>query len=110
VVSGVITNAMDAMPSRVRAWIGPCIGPCHYEVGREIQEAYERAHGSQAGVFSQEGTSLRMDLPAAAALQLESSGADVMNSDPLCTYCDARFFSHRRDGGRTGRQAVIVYR
>jgi polyphenol oxidase len=28
---------------------------------------------------------------------------------PLCTACDAsRFFSHRRDGGRTGRQLAFV--
>jgi len=29
----------------------------------------------------------------------------------LCTMCDPeRFFSHRRDGGLTGRQAGVVWR
>jgi copper oxidase (laccase) domain-containing protein len=27
----------------------------------------------------------------------------------VCTACNAEFFSHRRDGGITGRQGVIGY-
>ncbi|MGH2721055.1 MAG: laccase domain-containing protein [Actinomycetota bacterium] len=42
---------------------------------------------------------------------LGDAGAVVADADdPPCTWCDGRFYSHRRDRGTTGRQAVIVWR
>jgi len=41
-------------------------------------------------------------LAAAGVRQAESSG--------LCTHCESElFYSHRRDAGRTGRQAGMVW-
>ncbi len=45
--------------------------------------------------------------PSASA-RLRAAGVDSVERLDLCTACDAdRFFSHRRDRGRTGRQGVI---
>jgi copper oxidase (laccase) domain-containing protein len=44
-----------------------------------------------------------------AAAQLEAQGVEVHDTG-LCTICDERFFSHRRDKGVTGRQAGVVCR
>jgi copper oxidase (laccase) domain-containing protein len=53
----------------------------------------------------------RLDLPEVARRLLIAAGvaAQRIESSPLCTSCDERFFSHRRDGDRTGRQAGLVW-
>ena len=115
-VSAVRSAAGSQLPGSpdgqdVRAWIGPCIGPCHYEVGPEVPELVARA-APHAPAFTRttDGTT-RFDLRAAARWLLEDAGATVADADdPPCTWCDERFFSHRRDGGTTGRQAVVVWR
>jgi hypothetical protein len=51
-----------------------------------------------------------LDLGAVARLLLESAGVERIEVAGCCTSCEAgRFFSHRRDGGRTGRQAGLVW-
>ena len=51
------------------------------------------------------------DLKAIARGQLAAAGVDEVHDVGLCTMCDPeRFFSHRRDGGVTGRQAGVVWR
>jgi YfiH family protein len=116
--AGAIASGVSAVRSTgraraggVRAWIGPCIGPCHYEVGPEVAEQVARsASGAPAFTTTIAGTT-RLDLRAAARWLLEAAGATVADADePPCTWCDERFFSHRRDGGTTGRQAVVVWR
>jgi YfiH family protein len=79
------------------AAIGPGAGPCCYEVGEEVHAHF--------------GTSGRtLDLKAIARAQLEAAGAEVVHDLGLCTMCEpALFFSHRRDGGVTGRQAGVAW-
>src|SRR3712207_8203166 len=47
-----------------------------------------------------------LDLAAAARAQLRAAGVAEVHDAGLCTLCSDRrlFFSHRRDGGVTGRQ------
>lgn len=108
--SGVIESAVSILgEARPRAWIGPSIGPCHYQVGAEVIERFRAAypdsptfwHSTEAGTF--------FDLPAAGRWVLKMAGAVVEDQDLVCTSCDERFFSYRRDG-TTGRQAVLVWR
>ena len=51
-------------------------------------------------------------LEAVARAQLEAAGVAAVHDTGLCTMCadPALFFSHRRDGGVTGRQAGVVWR
>jgi YfiH family protein len=82
-----------------RAAIGPGAGPCCYEVGTEVHAAL--------------GTSGRTaDLKAVAREQLRRDGAQEVHDVGLCTLCAEPdlFFSHRRDGGVTGRQAGVAWR
>jgi copper oxidase (laccase) domain-containing protein len=52
----------------------------------------------------------RLDLVGAAERALRAAGVDRVERVGGCTACDeARYFSHRRDHGRTGRQGVIAY-
>jgi hypothetical protein len=53
---------------------------------------------------------LHLDLWTAAERALRAAGVDQVDRADLCTSCHGdRFFSHRRDHGRTGRQGVIAY-
>jgi YfiH family protein len=85
------------------AAIGPGIGPCCYEVGEEVRTAFAGVSGA-----ARERT---LDLAAVARHQLAEAGVAEIESSGLCTSCEADlFFSHRRDGERTGRQAGFVWR
>jgi hypothetical protein len=92
---GVLEAGVAALGGPIAAVIGPGIGACCYEVGPEV-----------AGLFGVRGR--KLDLRAAAERALRAAGVERVEHVDLCTACDAeRFFSHRRDGGVTGRQGVI---
>jgi YfiH family protein len=99
--AGILDRGVDACGA-THAAIGPGIGPCCYEVGPEVLEAFA---GLGPGVAK--GSSL--DLTAVALRQLAHAGVESVEVAGICTSCDDRFFSHRRNVGRTGRQAGLVW-
>jgi YfiH family protein len=100
-IIGVGTHALGG--GRLAAVIGPSIGPCCYEVGEEVAEPFREAFGRDV---AQDG---KLDLWTAAERALRAAGCEHVDRLNLCTACDPeRFFSHRRDHGRTGRQGVIA--
>jgi len=51
-----------------------------------------------------------LDLPLAAERALRAAGVQHVERLGGCTACDpARYFSHRRDRGVSGRQGVLAY-
>jgi YfiH family protein len=99
---GILGASAEAVDATVAA-IGPGIGPCCYEVGAEVLEAFADLGGGIA-----EGPML--DLPEVARRCLGRAGVEHVDSAGLCTSCERElFFSHRRDHGRTGRQAGIAW-
>jgi polyphenol oxidase len=108
---GVIEAAFDTLgETSPSAWIGPSVGPCHFEVGPEVVEHFELTFPDSPCFWEKEGGRFRFDLRAACRWRLRAGGAVVDDQDPICTYCDDRFYSYRRDGGTTGRQAVLVWK
>lgn len=100
---GIIAAGVAALGGRVdAAAIGPGAGPCCYEAGEEVHAAF--AH---LGPDVRRGR--HADLWAVARAQLRAAGVDEIHDTDLCTMCDSRFFSHRRDGGVTGRQAGVIW-
>lgn len=99
---GIIGAAATAVEASSAA-IGPGIGPCCYEVGDEVLDAFaELGDGIARGRM--------LDLPEVARRQLALAGVENVQSAGLCTSCNPElFFSHRRDRGRTGRQAGIAW-
>jgi YfiH family protein len=88
----------------LRAAIGPGIGPCCFEVGDEVREAFAQ-HGAEV----RDGRNV--DLKLVARRRLEEAGAVEVHDAEVCTACHPElFFSHRRDAGVTGRQAGVVWR
>jgi polyphenol oxidase len=108
--AGVIESAVKAMGERApRAWIGPSVGPCHYQVGAEVIDKFHAAYPHSPAFWEGTGADTRFDLTAAGRWVLKSCGVTVEDHKPVCTACDERFFSYRREG-TTGRQAVLVWR
>jgi YfiH family protein len=81
----------------VHAAIGPGAGPCCYEAGGEVHAALGHSVGRN------------VDLKAAAAQRLRAAGVASVEDVGICTICDERYFSHRRSGGVTGRQAGVIW-
>lgn len=102
-----LAREAGAPPERLLAAVGPSIGPCCYEVSPELAERFRAELGP---VASGEGTP-RLDLWAANRRVLEEAGLPPGRIEVLgrCTACERElFFSHRRDAGRTGRQAAFI--
>lgn len=100
--AGIVARGARAVGARAAA-IGPGIGRCCYEVGDEVRRAFASLG---AGI----GAGAMLDLGEVARRLLERAGITAVESAGLCTSCERRlFFSHRRDGARTGRQAGLVW-
>jgi YfiH family protein len=104
-LAGIVAAGVRALGTRsLAAAIGPSIGPCCYDVGEEVAGPFREAFGDDV---ARDG---KLDLWTAAERALRAAGVGRVDRCNLCTACDpGRFFSHRRDHGRTGRQGVIAY-
>lgn len=102
--------AMAVSPDKLLAWLGPAIGPQHFEVGGEVRQTFIDRDGSAAAAFSAvSGNKWLADLPLLARQRLESCGLTSIFFSDACTYRDpARYFSYRRDGV-TGRMASLIW-
>jgi len=112
--------AFGSRPPALRAAIGPCIGPCCYEVDAPVADAFAAAGLAfdgptplAAAAPPREGRARwRLDLAAAVRARLQAAGVPpiAITAQALCTACRADlFYSHRRDGPRTGRQAGVIW-
>jgi polyphenol oxidase len=98
---GIVSKAVDAAGATAAA-IGPGIGSCCYEVGEEVLAEFEDLDGVAEGRM--------LDLTAVARALLAREAVTEVESADLCTKCNPElFYSHRRDGERTGRQAGLVW-
>jgi YfiH family protein len=99
--AGIVERGVGAVGATAAA-IGPGIGSCCYEVGDEVRAEFEPLGDGVA-------RGRMLDLPEVARRLLERAAVTDVESSGLCTSCeDELFFSHRRDGARTGRQAGLV--
>jgi hypothetical protein len=88
----------------IHAAIGPGAGPCCYEVGEEVHAHFADVPGARSGERN-------LDLVAIARAKLAGAGVEHVHATGLCTMCSPEvFFSHRGEGGVTGRQAGVVWR
>ena len=95
-------------PEDLRAAIGPSIRACCYQVGEDLAARFRTRFGA-ASCADRDGRPF-LDLQAAVKATVAHCGVPVGQIDDLglCTACDLRFFSHRRDRGITGRHFSFV--
>jgi polyphenol oxidase len=98
---GLIAKAAARMDAAGAA-VGPGIGPCCYEVGQDVLDAFAGFDGVTDGRM--------LDLRAIAEQQLRAAGIEQVEHVDYCTSCHPElFFSHRRDDGVTGRQGGLAW-
>jgi YfiH family protein len=102
-IEGVVGRTVEATAA-LEVFAGPAIGPCCFEVSGDVVEAF-------SSVCPEAITDERhVDLWVAAEAAARAAGAAAVRSARICTSCHPElFFSHRRDSGRTGRQALIAH-
>jgi polyphenol oxidase len=110
---GVIEAAVRALaiaPESLVAWLGPAIGPRHFEVGGEVRDLLLAEDPEASAWFSANARGRFLaDLPALARRRLARLGVQRVYGGGECTFSRAdRYFSHRRDG-TTGRQATLIW-
>jgi YfiH family protein len=103
--AGVLEEGVAALRELSRsatpsvAVIGPCAGFCCYEVGPEVHAALGSPRAGASNI----------DLRTIAHARLLAAGVGEVRDLGSCTICDERFFSHRREGARAGRQAGVAW-
>lgn len=114
--AGVLQNTIAAMRGAgagdLLAWLGPSIGPRHFEVGTDVLAAFVAQDPRTAAAFrplaDQSGKYLA-DLYHLARLILADSGVGRIAGGSHCTVTQAmRFYSYRRDR-ETGRMATLIW-
>lgn len=114
--AGILAKGAEAVEASAAA-VGPGIGPCCYEVGEEVLAAFSdlgegitAADEEKGGAGVAKSARRRLDLTEVARRLLARAGVEQVEVADLCTCCEEElFFSHRRDAGRTGRQAGLVW-
>ncbi len=105
-------DEFNSSPSDLICVTGPSIKQCHFEVGEEVYYEFKAEFGKitdKCTTFKNNKYYINTD-----ALNYESLtnvGVSKENIDicPICTYCNKdMFFSHRGDGGKTGRMCAVI--
>lgn len=119
VVVGVerLAKEYDARPENLRIAIGASAGPCCYEVGSDVIEAFTKQFADGEKLFTETRPGHAMvDLLKANRDQLQSAGVlpERIHTAPICTMCRTDlFFSYRKEKslhGKVGRLMAVVGR
>ena len=103
-------SQLQTPPPRLLAWLGPCIGAASYEVGEEVRSAFVASDADAVGCFAATRAGHWLcDLATLARRRLQAAGVRRIHGGGLDTLADARFYSYRRDGARSGRFASLIW-
>jgi YfiH family protein len=102
--------AFGVAGAELHAWLGPAIGPDHFEVGEEVRAAFCAHAGEAASAFVRnERGRWQCNLRQLARQRLYALGVESIHGEPRCTYSESdAFYSFRRDGV-TGRMAALIW-
>jgi YfiH family protein len=105
-MAGAVAAVRTALPGSgpIGAAIGPCIDQYNYEVDQGLAERFTARFGDRAV----DGRLVNLRLCARIALEGCGVSADRIQ-DVARSTAEDDFFSHRKEGPRTGRQAGVVW-
>ena len=121
---GLCTGVLEATlrnfstaPAQVQCWLGPAIGPCHFEVGDEVRSAFvaharpqDQAATLAAFAAGHSAGKWMGDLYQLARIRLRAAGVNEVAGQPLCTVCHAADYYSYRQQATTGRFATVIVR
>ncbi|MFN8482222.1 MAG: peptidoglycan editing factor PgeF [Anaerolineae bacterium] len=105
-----MADVFGSDPADLRVGIGPSIGPCCYEVRDDVAQATQAAFGdTAASLLPTARGRTTLDLWEANRRQVAALGVQHIAVAGVCTACHVRdYYSHRAEGGRTGRFAAVI--
>ncbi len=103
-----MVSAYNCSPQNILVGIAPAISAEHFEVGKDVEEAFKQANISlhKVAYRHSESHKLHINLQLLNKIQLEEAGIPERNIEILemCTYAHRHlFFSARRQGIHSGR-------
>jgi YfiH family protein len=115
---GILENTLAcfrAPAAKVGAWLGPAIGPCHFEVGPEVRAAFLATASAETQSATEAAFAPTVhhgkwlaDLYQLARIRLNAAGVIAIAGEPACTFCDSHnWYSYRRNSV-TGRFATMI--
>ena len=109
-IIGSCVSRLRTPKTNLMAWLGPAIGAASYEVGDDVRDIFlaKSSDGHIAFKPTRPGH-WSCDLYELARQQLSSAGIDKIYGGDFDTFSDARFYSYRRDGARSGRFASLIW-
>ena len=120
--NGIISNSINAFcnsspaikSQQIYAWLGPAIGPNHFEVGPDVKEAFIHANTAPSELYEQAfikkpHNKYWADIYQLATIALNACGVHHIYGGGFCTVeASDRFYSYRREA-KTGRMASYIY-
>jgi polyphenol oxidase len=102
--------AYGAVPGRMLAAIGPAAQVCCYEISDDLAENLANSPYCGRDVLVRRQNKWHLDMHAALVKQLARAGVPVeqIERSSDCTICDDAYFSYRREGPETGRNALLI--
>ncbi|MFA5059606.1 MAG: peptidoglycan editing factor PgeF [Candidatus Omnitrophota bacterium] len=99
----LLKKKWKADPKNLRIAFSPSIRSCCYKVGDKLQGYFPKETEYTADGFY-------LDLPLVNKHQLLAVGVNEKNifDCQICTSCDKRFFSYRRQGDESGRMVSVM--
>jgi YfiH family protein len=126
VASGILYNWVEVFKkegadiSQLEVVLGPAIGVCHFEVGKDVAEQIVKSvkrtltkqELDQILVKHPDPAKKFVNLKRVAQIQLMQAGVKQENITDIneCTYCNTeKFHSYRRNGKQAGRLEALIY-
>lgn len=114
--AGVLQKTVAELPvpaDELVAWLGPAIGPDHFEVGDEVRQVFAGIDAANHAAFVPSPLDEKKyfaNIFMLAKTALSTAGVKQIYGGGVCTYSDPElFFSYRRDAGVTGRMASLIW-
>ena len=112
--AGVIESTLQALQwpaTELVVWLGPAISMKHYEIGEEVRDIFlKNTPSAEHAFYPSRAKHWMMDLLHLARLRLNQWGVTEIYGGDYCTYTHKElFYSHRRDGNKTGRMASLIW-
>ena len=103
-------RALAVAPPSLLVWLGPAIGPRHFEIGPEVRDELLRGDPRADAAFARNARGRYMaDFVCARAPPARAPRHRAhLRRRRMHLYAADEYFSHRRDG-RTGRQATLIW-
>jgi YfiH family protein len=113
---GIVQNVikkfknLGSQTKNILVFIGPSIGPCHYNVGEEIIQAFKKKYRFlERSFYKRLGRTFYLDLWKIAKLILLNEGLKNKNIEisKICTYCHKNLFSHRKEKNKREKAGIM---